>query len=291
MTQLPAEMTQERLPDAVTVADIFEAIWRYKWLITAFTLVAIGCSVLASQLTPKVYRSTVLISPVGDEGSGSALGGMVAQIGGLANLVGLGGRGSDRKAEAVAIMQSDALAMDYISKNELLPLLFPDKWDSNQGGWKKDVRTPPSLWQGSRQFAKYRTVSDNAKTGLVQLVIKFTDPVMAARWANDLVALTNERVRREAISLSEKNIAYLNAEAEKSKVIEIRTSIYALLQQEMRALMLARGNDAYAFKVLDPAVPPETPDNLGILAWAALGAIGGCGLGVLVSLLIFGFRR
>jgi uncharacterized protein involved in exopolysaccharide biosynthesis len=43
------------------------------------------------------------------------------------------------------------------------------------------------------------------------------------------------------------------------------------LQNEISKMMLARGNDEYALKVIDPATPPERPSSPVPLYWT-LGA-------------------
>lgn len=280
-----------RHSDTVTLVEVWRAIWRARFLVVVCAIVAMLICGAISFVVPPSYRATVVMVPSESESPGGALGGVVAEFGGLAGLVGLGGGSSNRKTEALAVLQSDALATQYIRDNNLLPVLFADKWDGATNAWKEDLKSPPTLWQATRRFARYRAVADDAKTGVIQLVIRWNDPIIAAQWANDLVALTNEHLREEAVRTSQNNISYLNSEAEKSGVVEVRTSIYALLQQEMRALMLAKGSEAYALKVLDPAVPPEDSTTPGLLIWLIAGALGGGAIGMFVALLIFGFRR
>jgi uncharacterized protein involved in exopolysaccharide biosynthesis len=137
---------------------------------------------------------------------------------------------------------------------------------------------PATPWKGNEFFKKnVRTVVTDPKTGLVTMTIKWTDPHIAAKWANDLVSLTNSYLQKKAIAESERNIAYLNGEAAKTDVLPVKQAIYTILQSEINKEMLARGNDEYAFKILDPAVPPErpsTPPATFLMAGAFIGSLG-----------------
>jgi hypothetical protein len=161
----------------------------------------------------------------------------------------------------VAVLQSDALTERYIEQNNLLPVLYKKEWDVATGRWKAtDPLKMPTLWKANERFKKsIRKVVLEPHSGLVTLAITWTDPRIAAKWANDLVKLTNDYLRRKAIDEADRNIAYLTEQAAKTDVVGIKQAIYSLLQSEISKEMLARGTDEYAFKVLDPAIAPERP--------------------------------
>jgi hypothetical protein len=82
-----------------------------------------------------------------------------------------------------------------------------------------------------------------------------------------MVALANDYQRDRAITESERNIAYLTAQAGKTEVIGIQQVIYSLLETEYNTAMLARGNPEFAFKIIDPAVVPEKPSFPDRTVW------------------------
>jgi hypothetical protein len=92
---------------------------------------------------------------------------------------------------------------------------------------------------------------------LTVVAIDWTDPATAAQWANGFVALANELLRTRALVESKRNIAYLNDQISKTDVVELRRVLYGLIESETKTLMLANGRPEYAFRVVDPAVPPE----------------------------------
>jgi capsular polysaccharide biosynthesis protein len=201
--------------------------------------------------------------PVSDQDSPDRLGGLgsaASQLGGLASLAGLSsGSSGSVKVEAVAILTSEALTERYIQTNNLLPVLYEDKWDSKRLKWKtNDPRKMPTLWKANRYFRdKIRNVTENAKTGLVSLTITWTEPREAARWANDLVIMTNDYLRTKAINEAERNIAFLQEQSKSNNVLSLQQAISSLTEAQLKKVMLARGREQYALKVLDPATVSE----------------------------------
>lgn len=95
----------------------------------------------------------------------------------------------------------------------------------------------------------------------------------------DLVGRVNETMRNRAIQSAEQNIAYLQNELETTNVTVLRDSIGSLLESELKKLMIARGNDEYAFRVVDSAQVPKLrvwPNRslLAILAVLVGGIVG-----------------
>lgn len=266
----------------IGLKEMFDILWRGRWLIVCTSVLCALAAGVAAWAMPKTYQATAVISPV-SESSGSQLSGMsslTSQFSGLASLAGITVGADSKKLESLAVLQSEVLTEKYIKDNGLLPILFEDKWDKAAENWKAvDRRNIPTLWKANEMFKKQvRVVSSNTKTGMVQLAISWKDPYVAAKWANDLVGVTNDYLRNKAIVQSEKNIAYLNDQASKTDAVGVKQAIYAILQSEVNKVMLARGSDEYAFKVIDPASPPEKPSSPQKLLWILGGFFIGFGL-------------
>jgi uncharacterized protein involved in exopolysaccharide biosynthesis len=151
-----------------------------------------------------------------------------------------------------------------------------------------DPSKVPTLWKANQFFKKdIRSVTEDKTSGVVTLKIRWKNPAQAASWANDLVKMANEYLRNKAIAEGERNISYLNDEAAKTNIVELRQSIYALIQQEINTEMVARGREEYALKVIDPAYPPEKPSSLGVPTLAVLGLL----IGGILSLVVVLLRR
>jgi uncharacterized protein involved in exopolysaccharide biosynthesis len=247
--------------DEIRIKDLVELLLQYRYRVLMFVF---GCTILVaivSLLISKRYDAEVIISPVTSTseksfgGSGGGLGG----LGGLAALAGMSFGSDSKKAESIATLQSQALTARYIRENNLLPILYADKWDARQGKWKvTDPEKIPTIWKAV-QFFKHdvRTISTDTKTGLVTLTVRWDDATLAAKWANGLVKITNDFEREQALVESDRNIEYLTKQAAGTDVVGIKQAVYNLLQSEINKSMIARGTDEYAFKVIDPATVAE----------------------------------
>jgi uncharacterized protein involved in exopolysaccharide biosynthesis len=293
-----AEARAAQIPEPVIgLREAFYFLWAGRWLLLTIVVLCTIAAAALVEVVPSRYEADILLSPVTDQsggsGIGSAIGSAVSQLGGVSSLVGLNPLAADSaKAEAVATLQSEGLTERYILSNNLLPVLFSDSWDSARQQWKtQNPKKIPTLWKGNQYFKKHvRTVAQNGKTGLITLTIVWKDPKLAAQWANDLVRLTNDYMRNKAITESERNIAYLNDQAQKSNVIELRNAIYGLMEAEIKKEMVARGREEYALKVIDLATPPEIKSFPEPILWTGAGFVLGIVLGIMVLVIRHSFK-
>lgn len=264
----------------LTFRELLEVLRHGRLLVVSITLVFTLAAGAAAWLLPKEYEANVVLSPVTNtpgEGPMSPLGSVTSPLGGLAALAGISLGGQSKRAESVAVLESGELTEKYIRENNLLPVLYPKLWDPVGHKWKvTDPDDVPTLWKANERFKKQiRSVKTDIRTGLVTLTVVWRDPVIAATWANGLVRMTNDYLRAKAITESERNIAYLNAEAAKTPVVEARQAIFAVLQHELNKSMLARGSDEYALHVLDSAIAPERAAYPQKALWLCVGLVVG----------------
>ena len=262
--------------DEIYALEMFATLRKRRWFIVLATVVCAAATFAITSLLPTNYSAVAILSPVniaaGEERG--AVGNFTSQLGNLAELAGMSVSGESKRFESLAVLHSQALIERYIQEQQLLPVL------QTVAG-----RRHATLWMETEYFRKrILTVGTDTKTGLATLTITWRDPTIAARWANGLVQLANEQLRGHAIAESERSIAYLREEAEKTPTVQVRTLLYAMMAGEIRRAMIARGSAEYAFKVLDPALAPEKPSSLAPWLWTLIAAMSGCMLSVLLSL-------
>lgn len=270
------------------LADLTRDVWYRRWS-TVGIMVALALLGLAyGLLTPKEYTASVVVAPVLGKQSSQGFGGLGSvsgELGGLATLAGLSLPGKEEDNEAIAVLQSEAITQDYIRQNGLLPILYASKWNPKLGAWKStDPLRVPTLWKANRLFKnKIRRVTEDSKSGLYVLTIKWRNPVLAARWANGLVGMTNDYLRMQARQEAERDIEYLKGQADSATAVGVKSVLYSLLESEIDKEMAATGKQEYALKVIDPAFVPEMPSSYGPLLWAALGAFIGAVLALCLA--------
>ena len=265
--------------DEISLRELWDILWRGKWIVIAVTAVFAVGSVTYALLAEEWYRAEVLLAPA-EAKSTSGLGG---QLGGLAALAGVS-VGDGDSAEALAVLKSRDFARSFIEDKNLLPVFFSEQWNPATNKWLGD---DPAEWPEIRDAVKYfqekvLTASQDRQSGMVTLAVEWTDPEIAADWASTLVQRLNSRLRQGALAEAETNVAYLRSELAQTNVVTLQQSIGRLLESELQKLMLARGNEEFAFRTLDSASPPKERSRPKRSLIAIIGTMLGGILGVLL---------
>lgn len=253
--------------------EVFHSLYVRRWWIAASTVLFGALFAAYAFLATPWYASATVLAPAVHERGLGGLSGALGQVGGLASLAGLslGGRDSTTE-EALAVLRSRGFVEKFIADHDLLPRLFPRKWDAQAGAWKVAPEDQPTPAKGYEYFRKrVLGVGQDKKTGLVTVTVTWRDRDEAAAWANELVARLNAEMRGRAIAHATAYTQFLEKERAASPFIETREAINRLIEDQIRQRMLATVTREYAFRVIDRALPsdaddPEKPKKLLLLA-------------------------
>lgn len=267
---IPSERPMIHSSDEVDVVALLAVVWRYKFFIA---LVAGVCGLVAVYLaltaTP-VFRAQVVVTQASDEGVSGASS-LMSRFGGLASIAGLDLSNDGLGYEAQAILRSRRLAQEFISRNELTGVLLPNNSKAS------------SLWFAVRSFREsVIEILDDDDNGTTTIAISWSDPEVAARWANDYVALANEIIRTRALEDANRNIRFLTEQISKTDVVEVQRVMYSIIESETKTQMLANAREEYAFAVVDPAVAPEQR----VWPRRTLMVLTGTVIGILIGLML-----
>ena len=254
--------------------------WR---LILAFGIVFGLAALLAAMLVRPIYRASITIMPVQDSSNARLLGNLGGQLGGLAALAGVSLDSSGTsKSEALAVLQSRDLISRFIAENDLLPVLFQKDWSSDESKWLATGADVPSDEDGYIRFVDaVLDVAEDRSTGIVEVSVEWFSPELAADWANKLVALTNSRMRERAILETEQSIKFLKEILSRTDLVDLRQSLFRVLESQMQQAMLANIRQQFAFTVIDPATAPDSDryvwprKPLFLLAGLLVGTVAG----------------
>ena len=266
---------------------------RKKWgWVLASVVVCTGAFAAAAFLMTPIYRASVVMAPAGTDraGIGGGLGSALGQLGGLASLAGInvGGTGTETD-EALAVLKSREFTESFISDRNLMPELFPSKWNAATGQWNVPEAQRPTLAKAYKLFDKtVRSIVQDKKTGLVTLQIDWRNRQKAADWANELVQRLNAEMRSRAIKRSEGSVEYLERELATTPTVATREAINRLIEAQVKQRMFANVSQEYVFRVVDRALPAdpddrESPKKLYLLIEGLLLGLGVGGVGALVS--------
>ncbi|CAH1235574.1 Whole genome shotgun sequence [Vibrio harveyi] len=298
--------------DEIDLRELFNALWKGKWIIIVTTFVfAVGAILYALSL-PNIYKSDALLAPA-ESSNGGGLSKMAGQLGGLAALAGVNlGAGETSQTDlAVQVMKSRQFIEAFINKHDLLvPLMAATDWDltnnklildeelydPNTGEWLREPNglrgSTPTSQEAFEVFNKeVLSISQDKESGLYTVSVKYYSPYVAQQWVNWLIEDINKVMRERTIAETSQNLTYLNTQLQKTAVADMQSTFYKLIEEQTKNLMLAEVQEEFIFKVVDPAVVPELKDGPKRALICVLGTLLGGMLGVAIVLVTFAFRR
>jgi len=270
---------QEKIADEsnVDVVALIELLWRYRLVVIGCTLLGAGVAIWMALTARYLYEAEVVVTPVVEDANG--IGSLAGRFGGLASLAGISLPASGGSAvEAQAILQSRYLAETFIAGNKL---------EAELGG-----ASDATVWKAVDLFRRtVLKVTLQKDKGTTSVTIRWKDPVKAALWANQYVALANDILRNRALQASNRNIKFLNEKLSTTSVLEVQRVMYSLIENEAKNHMLASTRTDYAFTIVDPAVTPEDRVWPRRTLMVATGTAVGFALGAFLALVYNLWRR
>lgn len=299
---------QHYADDEIDLRELWQAIWCRKWSIIAITAVVSFIALFFALSAKNYYKAEVVLAPAQSDSKSGGLG----QLGGLAAMAGISmGGGGGSSDTAISILKSRQYGERFIKENDLKSHLFSDSWDSESQSWivaepgflsslrSKDdgveavakyqreelAEGEPTLWNAYKAFKGILAVNQDKASSIVNLSVEFTDPVLAATWANQMVKDINSIMREQTLTEARLSNEYLERELQKTNLAEVKQTIYALMEGNIKSMMLANTNDDAVFKVIDPAVVPEEKSKPKRALILAVGMVLGLMLGVFWALI------
>lgn len=270
---VPQSAKSSTRQEEISLLELWRVVWRQRFFVALVTAIFLAVSAAYVLLAAPWYRADVLLAPA-DEKSTQSIPGQLGSLVGLAGLAGIsvGGGGN---VEPIAVLRSRDFARAFIQDYDLLPVFFADDWDSDRETWSAGDQ---SDWPDIRDAIVYfdeniRRISEDPATSLVTFSIEWTDPDIAAEWANLLIKRLNSNMRQRALTEAEANVQYLQGELGATSVVSLRQAISGLLEAELQKLMLAKGSEEFAFRIIDRAQAPkksERPRHFIIMAIAVI---------------------
>jgi uncharacterized protein involved in exopolysaccharide biosynthesis len=275
----------QQYDDEISLLELW-LILREDWIVLASTTVTgIVIAIITFLVMTPIYRAEAIVAEVESGGARESVAStFLSQFGGLSNLVGfdLRGRGGNRN-DGRTIIQSRTFIEQFIEEQELMPVIYADLWDKTSQDWDISIKTPPAVWRGANKFIRdFFYLEEDNETGLLTVTIEWSDPILAAHWANRLVEMANEKARQRDITDAESSIAYLNEQIEQTNAVELQRVLYNLVEVEQQTLMLANAREDYVFQIIDPAMVPVEVAKPNLFFLLVLGVISGGFLGIVI---------
>ncbi len=278
LNQANMPMQNNIADDEIDLRELFTAIWQGKWIIIAITTLFAVASVFYAINQPNIYKSEALLAPAEQDKAGG-LGALAGQFGGLASLAGVNlgsGGGVDKTQMALEVLKSRQFTSEFIQKHDVLPDLMAVKsWDREtntiiynelvynkaEKKWLREVKAPfkaePSMQEAYKVFSQLVTANTNTENGMVTIAVEHVSPYIAQQWVNWLILDINSTMKQRDVVEANKSTQFLMNQLENTKIADIRTVLYKLVEEQAKTIMFANVRDEYVFKTIDPAIVPE----------------------------------
>lgn len=280
-----------RLVDAVhAVRDRM----RFVLGLTTVIFLAMTVHILTEEPVYRAYVTLAPSAPLVDPGPASFANGILG-MGETRNIGVFQMRTS--ADQAFALLRSKAISRRFIENEGLLPIFFADQWDPENQTWREsDTGRQPTLSDALRLFEhEIRFISRNDATRFIRVNIEWSDPALAADWANRLVDMTDSLIRKRDIDEARQSIRFLEELVRDAQLESVKQLLYSLIESHTKMIMVANVKDAYVFTVVDPAVTPQVNDTINMpvsfkLSLALIFATG-CSILSIIIVAQLGKRR
>ncbi len=298
-------------PPGASLYDIFAALWRAKWFIGLFVVLAVAVAVIALHYATPKYTAKMVVAPVSNGlGTGAGpVGGAAAAVSVL-GLNFLGTKAATPFEKFQATVRSVGFAKVLQQRLGLLQKIYADYWDARNRRWKPPVRKgflrenidrlkaylnmPVWVEPDERLLAKYlgKIRFDPYETlPLFVISLEDKDPQFALDVLRAVYNEADAYVRTERARQVRDQLDYIRARLRSVTVGEYRQTLLAIISQKERELMILEANLPFAVEVIDPisvsAKPTSPRADIILPAVAALSFF----LAIALVLIRFSLRR
>ncbi len=294
--------------DVIDLGELFNIIWDKRFYIVAITSIFSLISIIYSLMLPNIYQSQAQMMPVEEEQGVKSMLGQYSAIGSLAG-ISLSTESSSKAQEAIARIQSFEFFSNYfLPQIKLENLMVVKKWNqasnnliydegtfnSESSQWLRKVSPSksniPSSQEAYKRYKKIMSIAQDKKTSFITLSIEHKSPFIAQQWVEIIMDQIDQVMREQDRQTARKSIEYLDSIAPTINYENIKQTLSALQQEQMKQLMMVEAYDNYIFKVLDSPLVPEEKLKPRRSIIVILGSI----LGVMLStlgILVFHYIR
>lgn len=252
--------------DEIDLLDLWEIVWRGKWFIVGVTALCTMVAALVSLylMTPK-YKATMTIAPT-----------------------------QQSKSIIRNYLSSNTFHRQLIEKYDLLPKIFPGRWDEKSESWMvEDDEMIPTVEQVLVSESGFPLkVSGGESTISVSWI--GSDPEFSATMLDRVLTEMRTYLQEEYVTSAQERVTVLKDElkslqavARESKNVESEVlSSLAGLQSKVADL---RAEDVLSrrFSLIDEPLPPQSPFEPNKKLITALAFV----LGLFVSVFLVFFHR
>ncbi len=256
--------------------ELVAHLWSKKFPIVAFVFVISALTVVGVLQLENEYRSEVKLYPKSSDTG--ELGNLAGQFGGLASLAGINipGGGNEEVGLALEILKTKDFISGFVNKNDyLVPIFAVEKWnrgtnelildpeiyDEASKTWVRKLREGQSLIPSDKEtfevFSEGLSVTTDPETNVTVIGFTHYSPTFAKSVLDNLVGELNEYMRQNARKDAIRSLTFLDEQVKTTKIAGVKATLFQLIEEQTKKLMLTEVSKDYVFQVIDQAYVPE----------------------------------
>ena len=260
----------------IDLSALIKLAWSEKFKIVFITTIFLIGSIYYALSLPNIYRSEATLASSSDSSNVSSIRSQYSAVASLAGIAVPTDNSSKKIAESIEIMKSLNFFKEFSSDEKIffnlqapmgwdenlnILIVDPSKFDSVKKKWVSSApfakNGKPSIQSAHREFLENFKVSVDKQTGFVHMYFDHYSPYIAKEILNGLIEMINEILREKDISIANNSINYLQEEAKKASLNDVRLVINNLIQKQIETITLANATPQYALKILSEPNAPE----------------------------------
>lgn len=271
-----------RLDSGLDLIAYLVALLKAKFFIIVMAVIFAAVAVGYSYTLPEMYETFVRTDLVNmeDPGGVSPDNRRASEVLTLVEHGFVLGTSKDNYLDVtLAKMRSRQFSLMFMEEHNVFKAFFPEHWNSATQSWNDGFK--PDRGSSFILFnEQVRFIDHNPENDIISVRMRWSDPVLARDWSNAYVKEFNQFMREQALVDVAKKRSFLEQELQRNNVVDIRQSIFRLIEAQTAVAMLANSKEEFILEVIDPALLPfkrELPSRKIIFL---LGAFVGAMLAV-----------
>lgn len=276
-----------RLDSSVDLLVYLSALLRAKYFVIAMSILFGAVAAGYSYTLPEMYETYVRsdLVDIEDPGGVSPDNRRASEVLTLVEHGFVLGTSKDNYLDVtLAKMRSRQFSLMFIEKHGVFQAFYPEHWDEVSQTWETGF-TPDKGSSFTLFNESVRFIDHNPENDIISVRMRWSDPVLARDWANAYVKEFNQFMREQALKDVDKKRGFLEQELQRTTVVDIRQSIFRLIEAQTAVAMLASAKEEYVLEVIDPALLPFERYSPGRKTYLILGCFVG---GMLAVALVIG---
>jgi uncharacterized protein involved in exopolysaccharide biosynthesis len=242
----------EAQKEGLDVVGVVRLLLAHRRWISGCVLVATVLGVVYALLAPPVYSSYATLG-LKDRDQGDGTTRLLSQFSAMG---GGGAMANNTLNKMEVILGSYELAEDVVQAHpDLIPQLFPKRWDSERKAWKpKYAKRPPTLDQATRVLRGYLEVTNNVRKGFITMEVRARSASLAKRVADAYLLALRDKIRIDVMQSADADRRYLEAQLNNTLDPILQEKIQGMIAFQIEKSMLV---SSQAFEVLERPIYPR----------------------------------